>query len=134
MSDPLRLAATAVELGAAYYGRPRPQRIAVVIGGVSASAGAGFAVAALLIYLIPISGVAGAALAVAGLLIALACAALGISGYLARRPHGQRATHQADLASLATGAENFVRENKTLVLLAAFIAGLLAADEGRRSR
>ncbi len=146
MPDPLRLAAAAIELGIARYGR-RDRRTAawlalVVVGVVCAGGGGGFAVAALLIYLIPILGAAGAALAVAGALLAIASVALGLRAHLARRSRNGRLVGtdlqspavQADLQSLAAGAEAFVRENKALTLAAAFIAGLLAGDEGSRSR
>jgi hypothetical protein len=135
MPDPLRLAAAAVELGIAQYGRRGSQRatasIALVVGGVAcASGGAGFAVAAFLMYLIPIVGAPGAAFVVAGTLMALAGATLGVSEYLARH---RRAPAPPNLASLTAAAEDFVRENKAPVLLAAFIAGLLAANDGSRS-
>jgi len=138
MPDPLRLAAAAVELGIAQYGRRRSQgttaSIALVVVAVTcAGGGAGFAVAAFLIYLIPIVGAAGAVLVVAGTLMALASAALGMSEYLVRRRSDRRAPAQPDLESLAAGAEDFVRKNKAPVLLAAFIAGLLGADDGSRS-
>ncbi len=137
MPDPLRLAAAAIELGLARYGH-RDRRTAaslalVAVGVVCAGGGSGFAVAALLIYLIPILGAAGAALAVAGALIAIASVALVSSDRLARRSRNGPLA-QPDLQSLAAGAEDFVRENKALVLAAAFVAGLLASDEGSRSR
>jgi|GEM_PF-3249017 hypothetical protein len=40
----------------------------------------------------------------------------------------------ADLESLTQGAEDFIRENKVLVLTQASVAGLLAAGKGSRGR
>jgi len=138
MLDPLRLAAAAAELGIVHHGRRASQNttasIALIVVAVTcACGGGGFAVAALLIYLVPIVGAAGAALVVAGTLMALASAALGMREYLVRRPRDRRAPAPLDLESLAAGIEDFVRKNKAPVLLAAFIAGLWAADDGSRS-
>jgi hypothetical protein len=140
MPDPLRLAATAVELGIAHYGRRGSRGTAasialVVVAVICAGTGGGFAVAALLIYLVPIVGAAGAALVVAAALFALAGLALALSHYY--RPqssHARHSTEPPDFQKLAAGAEDFIRENKAVMLLAAFIAGLLAVDEGSRPR
>ena len=136
MLDPLRLAAAALEFGIARYGRRESwttASIALVAGGIVCAGGAGgFAVAALTIYLIPILGAAGATLVVACSLVALSCAALASSAYLARRPHREGA-QQPDLAGLAAGAEDFIRDHKALALSAAVVAGLLAGDERARS-
>ena len=140
MADTLKLAAAALELGAARYARHHSHpaaRLALIGTGVVCAGGAGgFAVAALLIYLIPILGADLAALAVAGVLIAVAISALLLSQRLYRRRHNERptATPQLDLQSIMTEAEGFVRENKALALSAAFVAGLLAADDLSRPR
>ena len=135
LRDPLRLAAAALELGLLGSGRREPRAMAslalVAVAVICAGGGGGFAVAALTIYLIPILGAASAALVVAGTLVTIACVTLALSDHLSRRPrngHSPRAP-QPDLRSLAAGAEGFVRENKALSLAAAFVAGLLVADE-----
>ena len=138
MADPLRLAAAAIELGIARYGG-KPGRLAApvvlkIVGVVCTSAAGGFAVAALFIYLIPIAGAAGAALAVAGVLIASAAIAAVVSRYLSGLSREREAARGPDLHALVADAEGFVRENKALVLTAAFVAGLLSAEESSRSR
>ena len=139
MADPLRLAATAIELGIAHYGGREAARASTplvlkIVGVVCASSAGGFAVAALLIYLIPVVGAAGAALAVSGALIALAAVTAGVSQYLSRPLLKREPAREHDLHALVADAEGFVRENKALVLAAAFVAGLLTAEEGSRSR
>ena len=134
MLNPLRLASTAIEFGIAHYGHSGSRAgttIALLAGGVvCACSGGGFAIAALLIYLIPILGAAGATLVVAGALVLLASVALGLANYLARRS-AARHTAPPDFHALAHDAENFVRDHKAPALAAAFVAGLLASDEGR---
>jgi hypothetical protein len=132
MADPLRLAAAAIEFGMARYGRGEPQSplILRVASVVCASGAGGFAVAALLIYLIPLAGTSGATLIVACVLMAISLIAAGVSAYLIRPARKQNLAKRSDLESLLVDAEGFVRENKGLVLAAAFIAGLLADDEG----
>lgn len=139
LRDPLRLAAAALELGLLGSGRREPRAMAslalVAVGVICAGGGGGFAVAALTIYLIPILGAAGAALVVAGTLVTIACITLALSDHLSRRPRNGHSppAPQPDLRSLAAGAEGFVRENKALSLAAAFVAGLLVADERSKS-
>jgi hypothetical protein len=137
MIDPLRLAALALEFGAARYGRGERRSTAslvlVIVGVVSAGAGGGFAVAAFLIYLLPILGPAGAALVVSGTLIAGAAVALVASDQLSRRSREPQ-VRPPDLQSLAAGAEDFVRDNKSLALSAALVAGLLIADQGSKPK
>jgi hypothetical protein len=139
MLDPLRLAAAALEFGIVRYGRGQSWTAAsialVVVGAVCAGGAGGFAIAALTIYLIPILGPAGATLVVACALLTLAAMALALSHYLPRAQgssNGHRAP-QADIAALAAGAEDFIRENKGLALSAAVVAGLLASDDRARS-
>ena len=140
MASALKLATAALELGAMRYARPSfptATKLALIGTGVlCASAAGGFAVAALLIYLIPVLGAAEAALAVAGVLIAIAAVALLVSQRLSRQPRNAppASTPQLDLLSIAAEAEGFVRENKALALSAAFVAGLLAADELSKPR
>jgi hypothetical protein len=137
MLDPARLAAAAVELCINHFGRRESWNATsvalVAVAAVSAAASACFAVAALFIYLAPIVGAASAALAVAGCLLAVTALSLLASHYAARRPQA-RAPSQPDLQALAAGAENFIRDNKALVLAGAFVAGLLTAEERPRSR
>jgi hypothetical protein len=134
LRDPLRLAATALQLLG--NGRREPHMAAslalVSVAVICMGGGGAFAVAALTIYLIPILGAAGAALVVAGTLITIACVALAVSEYLSRRPRGSSAAPPPDLAALAAGAEGFVRDNKALSLAAALVAGLLVANEQRK--
>ena len=139
MADPLKLVAAAVEFGMARYGNVGARRVAAswglkILSLACGCAGAGFAVAALLIYLIPLLGPAGAALAVAGTLIAIGAISAGIAQYISRPSRAQQLARPPDLASVVAEAEGFVRENKALVLAAAFIAGMLTADESSRSR
>jgi hypothetical protein len=139
MADPLRLAATAIELGIAHYGGREAARsstplVLKIVGVVCASGAGGFAVAALLIYLIPVVGAAGAALVVSGALIATAAITAGVGQYLSRPSRKRELARAPDLHALVADAEGFVRENKALVLAAAFVAGLLTAEEGSRSR
>lgn len=133
MLNPLRLASTAIELGVARYGHLGSRtaaRLALLAGGiVCAGSGGAFAVAALLIYLIPILGPAAATAVVAGALIVLASVALLLANRLARRSAARPAA-QPNLQALALDAENFVRDHKAPALAAAFVAGLLAGDEG----
>lgn len=134
MLNPLRLASTAIELGVARYGHSGSRMgttLALVAGGILCACSAGgFAIAALLIYLVPILGAAGATLVVAGALVVLASVALGLANYLARRSAARHAA-PPDFQALAHDAENFVRDHKAPALAAAFVAGLLAGDEGR---
>jgi hypothetical protein len=141
MLDPARLAAAAAEFGVAQFCGKREawsgSAIALAAAAaVSAAASCGFAVAALLIYLIPILGAAGASLAVAGCLVALAGIALLIKHSMQRRSRQRLPVPaaQPDLQALALGAENFIRDNKALVLAGAFVAGLLISEERPRSR
>ena len=87
-----------------------------------------------MIYLIPVVGAAGAALAVSGALIATAAITAGVSQYLSRPSRKREVARGPDLNALVADAEGFVRENKGLVLAAAFVAGLLTAEENSRSR
>jgi hypothetical protein len=132
MPDPLRLAAAAIELTAAHYGRADSRTTTtlalVAVGIASAGGGGGFAIAALLLYLIPILGPAGATLVVASTLLALAGLAFMLANFLAGRS-GNRRPRQLDLQALATDAEDFIRDHKAPALAAALLAGLLAGDE-----
>jgi hypothetical protein len=139
MADPLKLAAAVIEFGLARHGLSETRRTAtwvvlIVVSVACASAAGGFAVTALLICLIPIVGVASAALVVAGTLSALAAIAAGVSQYLSRPSRRHEVAPLPDLGSLVADAEGFVRDNKALTLAAAFIAGVLTADETSRSR
>ena len=136
MLDPLRLASTAIEFGVARYRHSESRMCATLAlgacGVLCACSGGGFATAALLIYLIPILGAAAATLVVAGALVLLASVAFGLAHYLARRSAARDHAAPPDLQAMASDAENFVREHKAPALAAAFVAGLLAGDEGPR--
>jgi len=132
----LKLAAAALQFGMARYagGETRGTLTAIVLklfSGLCVGAAAGFAVAALFIYLMPIIGAAGAALAVAGALLAVGATTAGVSRYLAGSPSKQKIAERPgpDLEAVMADAENFVRDNKALALAAAFIVGMLVADE-----
>jgi hypothetical protein len=137
----LKLAAAALQFGMARYagGETRGTLTALVLklfSGLCVGTATGFAVAALFIHLMPIIGAAGAALAVAGALLAVGAITAGVSQYLARSPSKQQLAERPrpDLEAVIADAENFVRDNKALALAAAFIAGMLVADETSKSR
>jgi hypothetical protein len=140
MADPLKLAAAAVEFGMARYGNGETQGSATslvlkLFCLVCAGTATGFAVAALFLYLLPMIGAARAALSVAGAL-AVGAIAAGMSRYLSRPARRQQLAQRPalDLESVIADAESFVRDNKALALAAAFIAGMLVADETTKPR
>jgi hypothetical protein len=135
MADPLRLAAALAEIGLARYAqsetkRAGPTLLLRVVGAVCAGLAGAFAITALLIYLIPLVGAAGAALIVSGTLLVVSLVATGIGPLMARVGRKPPAAVPApDFQALMADAEGFVRQNKGLVLAAAFVAGLLTADK-----
>ena len=137
MADPLRLAAALAEIGIARYVQSESKRTGAtlllkVVSVICAGLGGGFAVSSLLIYLIPVVGAAGATLIVGGTLLvgSLVAAGIGLSmARLARKP--LETVPRPDLEALVADAEGFVRQNKGLVLAAAFVAGLLTAEKTR---
>jgi hypothetical protein len=139
MADPLRLAAALAEIGIARYAQSEWKRTGAtlllkVVSVVCAGLGGGFAVASILIYLIPVVGAAEAALIVGGTLLVVSLIAAGIGpsmARLARKP--QEIVPRPDLEALVADAEGFVRQHKGLVLAAAFAAGLLTADKTHRA-
>jgi hypothetical protein len=137
MADPLRLAAALAEIGIARYAQSEWKRsgatllLKVVIVTCAGLAG-GFGVAALVIYLIPVVGAAEATLIVGGLLLVTSAVVAGIARAMVRLGRGPPALVQGrDLEALVVDAEGFVRQNKGLVLAAAFVAGLLTAEKTR---
>src|SRR4029077_3331803 len=126
--DPLRLAAALAEISIARYAQSESKRTGAtlllkVVSVICAGLAGGFGVAALLIYLIPVVGAAEATLIVGGLLVTSAVVA-GISSAMVRLGRGPPASVQRrDLEALMAHAEGFVRQNKGLVLAAAFVAG-----------
>jgi hypothetical protein len=136
MDDPLRLAAALAEISIARYAQSESKRTGAtlllkVVSVICAGLAGGFGVAALLIYLIPVVGAAEATLIVGGLLVTSAVVA-GISSAMVRLGRGPPASVQRrDLEALMAHAEGFVRQNKGLVLAAAFVAGLLTAEKTR---
>jgi hypothetical protein len=135
MADPLRLVAALAELGLAGYAQSESKRtgstlLLKVVSVACAGLAGGFVVAALLIYLIPVVGAAGASLAVGGALLVISAVVAGIGPSMARlgRKPPEAAPHP-DLQALVADAEGFVRQHKSLVLAAAFVAGLLTAEK-----
>ena len=137
MVDPLRLAATLAEIGIARYARSESARTGAalllkIVSVVCAGLAGGFAVAALLIYLIPVVGAAEASLIVGGVLLVTSAAAASIAPFIARLGRKPpEAVTPLDLQGLVVDAEGFVRQNKGLVLASAFVAGLLTAEKTR---
>jgi hypothetical protein len=137
MADPLRLAVALAEIGIARYAQSEWKRsgttlLLKVVSVICAGVGGGFAVASFLIYLIPVVGAGEAALIVGGtlLVVSLVAAGIGLSmARLARKP--PETVPRPDLEALVADAEWFVRQNKGLVLAAAFVAGLLTAEKTR---
>jgi len=134
MADPLRLAAALAEIGIARYAQSESKRTGAlllkVVSVICAGLAGGFGVAALLVYLIPVVGAAEATLIVGGLLLATSAVVAGISRAMVRLGRGPPASVQRhDLEALMADAEGFVRQNKGLVLAAAFVAGLLTAEK-----
>jgi hypothetical protein len=140
MADPLKLAGALAEFGFVRYAKLESKRggatlllkvTSVVCSTVCAGLAGGFAVAALLIYLIPLVGAAEASLIVGGVLLICAVAA-GIAPSIARLRHKlPEAIPSLDAQALLAHAEGFVRQNKGLVLSVAFVAGLLIAEKTR---
>jgi hypothetical protein len=134
MADPLRLAAALAEIGIARYGSSRAGAALLLkfVGVVCAGLGGGFVVASVLIYLIPLIGAAEAALVVGGGLLVVGLVVFGVGPLMVQL--ASRAPENAqrpDLDALLADTEGFVRQNKSLVLAAAFVAGLLTADKPR---
>jgi len=135
--DPLRLAAALAEIGIARYAQSESKRTGAtlllkVVSVICAGLAGGFAVASFLIYLIPVVGAAEAAVIVGGTLLVVSLFAAGIGPSMARlvrKP--QETVPRTDLEALVADAEGFVRQNKGLVLAAAFVAGLLTAEKTR---
>jgi hypothetical protein len=141
MLDPLKLAAAAVEFGMARYGNGETRGSAIplvlkLFCLACVGTGSGFAVAALFLYLMPVIGPAGAALSAAGALFVAGAMAAGLSRYLSRPARSRQLAQRPalDLESAIADAEGFVRDNKALTLAAAFIAGVLVADETSKPR
>jgi hypothetical protein len=137
MADPLRLAAALAEIGIARYAQSELARTGAtlllkIVSVVCAGLAGGFAVAALLIYLIPVVGAAEASLIVGGVLLVTSAAAASIAPFIARLGRKPpEAVTPLDLQGLVVDAEGFVRQNKGLVLASAFVAGLLTAEKTR---
>ena len=137
MADPLRLAAALAEIGIARYAQSELARsgatlLLKIVSVVCAGLAGGFAVAALLIYLIPVVGAAEASLIVGGVLLVTSATAASIAPFIARLGRKPpEAVTPLDLQGLVVDAEGFVRQNKGLVLASAFVAGLLTAEKTR---
>jgi hypothetical protein len=136
MSDPLRLAAALAEIAATYAGRRRggggvSAVILTIIAAITATAAIIFAFVALWAFAVPMVGRSGAALIMAGVLLALSITALVVRHFMARtKPAGRDAS--MDIEALLASTESFVKKHKSSVLVAAFVAGLLAAGETKR--
>ena len=135
MADPLRLAAALAEIGIARYAQSASKRTGATlllkaVSVICAGLGGGFIVTSFLIYLIPVVGAAGASLIVGGVLLVTSVVAASIApsvARLGRKP--PEALPPLDPQALLADAEGFVRQNKTLVLAATFVAGLLTAEK-----
>ena len=136
MSDPLRLAVVAAEIGMDYAGRRRLRRDAadvfgevllLSLAGILAIIGAGFLIAAIWFYLVPLVGQGGAAAILAGTMFLLALITVGWSRLLkrARRPV---APTPDQLEVLVGEATKLVHKYKGSLLMAALLAGVLASQ------
>jgi hypothetical protein len=134
MADPLRLAAALAEIGIARYGSNGAGAALLLkfVGVVCVGVGGSFVVASVLIYLIPVIGAAEAALVVGSglLVVGMVVAGIGPSMVQLARKAPENA-QPPDLDALVADAEGFIRQNKSLALVAAFVAGLLTADKPR---
>lgn len=139
MRDALRLAAMLADVvikpaghgGQLVTGRVVTTAALVPIAGGLGCAAMGFAIAGIWVYLEPEIGSASASLVVAAILLAGCGVAIGIISYLCRatpRP----AAPQVDLKAITDEASQLVRNHKGALLLAAFVAGLLANDQAKR--
>ena len=138
MPDPLRLAATAAEIGMNYAAGRRQVRRDVsdilvelslaIAAAIFVVAAVAFVFAAIWYYLVPAVGHGIAALIMAGLLLLLALAALGVGRQVSRSKRKPEPPAQEQLDLLLNEAGRIVQKNKGALLLAAFLAGLLTSE------
>jgi hypothetical protein len=116
---------------AAFTGR---MAAAAFLGGCAvllAAAAWACACAALWIALIPSLGPAGAPLVVAGVCLVFA-GILGLIAWLLLRRRRARPADGLQLDAILTEAGRLINEHKVAALLAAALAGMLAANNGRK--
>ena len=102
-----------------------------LFGVVFALAALGSASAALWICALPLLGPIGTAGAAAGFFLLLAVAVLGVVRSILQPRRAKRLAASPDAAAIAEVVQ-FLADNKTNLLLAAFLAGLLGALKERR--
>jgi hypothetical protein len=142
MSDPLRLAAALAEIAANYAGRRRAGGgvlavVLTIVAAITAMAAVIFALVALWAFTLPIVGRAGAALIMAGVMLVVSIVALVAHHFMGHSKSGRRdASHGAskDIEALLASTESFVKQHKSTLLVAAFVAGLLASETKRNDR
>jgi len=111
-------------------GRVVTATICGVVAAVLVTASVGCAATALWIWEVPRIGPAGAPLVVAGALLVACLAALALARH-ALRPRRTPSSSDAAAAALLAEATRVFKENKSTVLMAAFIAGMDAGRKGR---
>ncbi len=117
--------------GQSLTGRVLTTAALVPVAGGLGCAAIGFAVAGIWIYLKPEIGSAAASLSVAAILLAGCAVAIGVIAYICHTPP-RSAAAQVDLKAITDEASQLVRHHKRALMLAAFVAGLLADDQMRR--
>ncbi len=116
---------------AAFTGRMAAAALLGSCAVLLAAAAWGCASAALWIALIPSLGPAGAPLAVAGVCLLLA-GILGLIAWLLVRRRRARPADGLQLDAMLSEAGRVINEHKGAALLAAALAGMLAANNGRK--
>src|SRR5579864_928856 len=143
MPDPLRLVATAAEIGMNYAGRRQMRRDAsdvvtevllLIAAGTFMAAAIAFVFVAIWYYLVPTFGQVGAALIMAGLLILLSVITAVIARAIRRTKQKARPARRDQLEVLIGEATKVVQKNKGSSLLVALLAGLLASERRHDAR
>ncbi len=136
MSDLLRLAIAIAAQVSRSNPSPRPSAMAMASGALASGLAAVAAIAAMVFALDALwlsvnikAGPVAAALCVAAALAAVCLAAIMAARAILVRPKPpKRAASGEMLASeLASGAASFIKDNQSQFLMAAFVAGILAA-------
>jgi hypothetical protein len=104
--------------------------LSAAVAALLAIAASGCAIAALWIFAAPRIGAAGAALCAAGCLLALGMAVLALGLFVARRKRRRRPLAVSPDLMLAEATQLFMN-HKSVVLVAALVAGLLAGSDSR---
>lgn len=140
MREVLRLVAALAEFGASRYGSSQARRIVgaairALLAAAFAIAAGGFLMAAAWIYLAPLIGRGATALVIAAIFAVTSLLLL-----LVRRrrtnppPVLDAATLERDWQAISKETKDLVKNHKGLLVLAAFIAGLLASNGARGKR